>query len=105
MADTTFEEAKRCPKCGTPGEARATTRVPNGNTVHHIHCMAQTCPWYGEAPWLVQVDRDGQVYSRGGGQKRFIPASAEVETRIHESLVKQLEIETKPGGEVRNPNA
>lgn len=64
MEQTTFEEAKRCPKCQTPGEDRRQTRAPQGALpgakIHHIYCTNNRCVWY-DTPWMVQVNKDGSV--------------------------------------------
>lgn len=68
MADSTYEEAKRCPRCGKPGEDRQTTRVKNprekgvepGTSVHMIYCTTPVCRWY-DTSWAVQVNPDGSV--------------------------------------------
>jgi hypothetical protein len=61
MSDTTYEEAKRCPKCTKPGEERLTTKgAVRGSVVKHIYCVTEICPWYN-TPWLVQVNADGSV--------------------------------------------
>ncbi len=66
MPDTTFERAKRCPKCGTPGEDRKTLTpgrelgVERGTTVHGIVCTNALCSWF-ETSWMVQVRADGSV--------------------------------------------
>jgi len=63
MSNTTFEEAKQCPKCSNPGEDRI-TRIAKGmkpgTTTHHIYCMSVLCPWY-DTCWIVQVNPDGSI--------------------------------------------
>jgi hypothetical protein len=109
---TTFEEAKECPKCGKPGDDRRQTRSRNARgayvTLHHIYCVSELCPWYNTM-YIVQVNEDGSIpeaYSgvlRGG--KAYPTISQESASRIEENILRQLEAETKPGGEVRNPKA
>lgn len=107
MSDTTFEEAKRCPKCDMPGDDKSVTTVTKGRRkvkVHTIYCRNSECKWYNTS-WLVQVNEDGsipQAYQQIG-PKQFPKLSAESETRIQESIEAQLAAETKPGSEVRNP--
>jgi hypothetical protein len=66
MADTTFEEASRCPKCKKPGEDAGVMRMPlgtglpRGTTVHQIFCRNEGCEWFS-TPWMVQVNPDGSV--------------------------------------------
>jgi hypothetical protein len=102
---TTFEEAKRCPKCDKPGEdtgSKPTTK--RGVKVHVIKCQTPLCSWY-ETTWLVQVNEDGSIpkaYEQLG-DKQFPLASPETETRVQEAIDAQLRAETKPGSEIRNP--
>jgi hypothetical protein len=64
MTETTYEEAKRCPKCQTPGEDRRQTSageaLPQGTKIHHIYCVNERCEWYN-TPWMIQVNVDGSV--------------------------------------------
>jgi hypothetical protein len=67
MTETTFEEAKRCPKCDKPGEDRhqnvilgKTFKGGKAPVVHQIFCTTELCPWFG-TPWLVQVNGDGSI--------------------------------------------
>lgn len=105
---TTFEEAKKCPKCGNPGQDRSTKLVHNERgrpvQVHLIYCVTQLCPWY-ETPWTVQINEDGSIPDAYSGlkEKRFPTISAESASRIEENIKAQLEAETRPGGEIRNP--
>lgn len=65
--DTTYEEARRCPKCKEPGEEVADTPAPTGRGVtrgarlKHIQCRNTRCKWYNGAPYLVQTNPDGTV--------------------------------------------
>ena len=64
MSDTTFTEAKRCPKCEVPGEDRRQSKAPQGATrgamLHYIFCMNERCEWF-DTCWIVQVNPDGSV--------------------------------------------
>lgn len=102
---TTFEEAKRCPKCERPGKdegAKPGRRA--GVKVHTIRCETQLCRWYNTT-WLVQVNEDGSIpeaYSQVG-HKQFPKVSDESITRINEALDRQIAAEKSGQGEVRNP--
>ena len=102
---TTFEEAKLCPKCGLPGEDTGTKPTEKrGVIVHVIKCRTQVCVWY-DTPWFVQVNEDGTIpkaYSQVG-EKRYPKLSPEMETKVQDAIQQQLEAETRPGTEVRNP--
>jgi hypothetical protein len=107
---TTFEEAKRCPKCELPGEDKSTTAAKNSEgkpvKVHMIFCRNSECPWF-DTSWIVQVNPDGSIpeaYSQLG-PKQFPKVSGEMETKIRESIEAQVRAETSPGGaEITNPH-
>jgi hypothetical protein len=116
MAETSFEEARRCPKCKLPGEDRSTqpargAGLQRGTTVHMVYCVNDRCTWYNTC-WVVQVNPDGsvpppqdhrgqaKVYSGFGGTNDDIVAR-----QIMEALTLQTQAEVKPGGELRNPRA
>jgi hypothetical protein len=73
VTDSTFEEARRCPRCGEPGEAsgqhsissrnRDGTRrqgITAGARLHQFFCRNSRCRWYN-TPWEVQVNPDGTI--------------------------------------------
>jgi len=106
---TTMEEAKKCPKCGQPGKEKSIRAATNSRNkpceIHMIECQSKLCPWF-ETSWAVQVNEDGSIpdaYS-GLGDKQFMRVSPESETRVQEAIQRQLEAETQPGSEVRNPH-
>jgi hypothetical protein len=59
---TTFEEAKTCPKCQKVGQDAKTEPLLDGKgtTLHHIYCRTDGCDWEN-TPWLVQVNADGSI--------------------------------------------
>jgi hypothetical protein len=87
MSATTFEEAKKCPRCATPGEDRKTQSAAiRGATVHHIYCVNENCKWYN-TPWLVQVNADGSIpppTNHKGKDKVYVGFED------HDGLAKQL---------------
>lgn len=65
MVDTTFEEARRCPRCEQPGTeiGQKTGRVrgaTRGAVFHEIACMNERCRWHNTT-WVVQTNPDGTV--------------------------------------------
>lgn len=107
---TTFEEAKKCPKCGQPGEDMGSRKVQSPNSgkmveIHSIYCRTQLCTWF-DTMWIVQVNEDGtvpQAYSQLG-RKQYPKLSPEMESKVNDSIRAQLAAETKPGGsEIINP--
>jgi hypothetical protein len=105
---TTFEEAKLCPKCGRTGDDRKQTKERNARgrlvDVHQIYCVTELCPWFNTM-WVVQVNEDGSIpeaYTQLG-DKQYPKLSQESATKIEENMLRQIEAETQPGAEIRNP--
>jgi hypothetical protein len=108
---TTFEEAKRCPKCNQPGDDRKQLVLLNRDfkggkapVVHHIYCVTELCPWY-DTPWLVQVNGDGTIppkTNHTGSPKEYhgdfgTPQEAK---DIIDGLKRQAQAETQGGAEI-----
>jgi hypothetical protein len=112
MAQTTFEEAKRCPKCGIPGEDVSQQKVTNrdlkmGTAVAHvIMCRNDACNWYNTS-WIVQVNPDQTVpvMDHSRTEKQFPNRSDdEVAQRVIASIERQVAQERKSGGgEISGP--
>ena len=105
---TTLEEASCCPRCGLPGEQVSDTpagpEAKRGTRLLMIFCRTEGCQWK-DTPWVVQINPDGSIpkpYEQLGA-KRYPKLSPESETRVRESIEFQLQHETKPGLEIRNP--
>lgn len=100
MSDTTFEAAKRCPKCQEPGHQRHVERLRDGGKVFGLECKNQVCPWY-DTGWVVQVDKDGEIPDRMDKPRAptvHANISDEELERFRESVRR-----TPREGEVRNP--
>lgn len=104
-----FEEAKRCSKCGNPGEEGKTVpvvggRVDRGTKVVYIWCRTVLCPWYNTT-WPVQVEPNGTVYehdhSADGKEFTMLKNFDERSAQLEQSLTAQLAAETRGDGEVR----
>lgn len=87
MADTTFEEAKRCPKCDAPGEPISTHPGPKASEFHVYECPTEICVWFGTR-WVVQIMADGQIpqYNRARVDKNFKPLTPTQETKARDQL-------------------
>jgi hypothetical protein len=113
MAQTTFEQAKLCQRCGQPGMDVGTSPSKKpGVKVHSIRCDNERCVWYNTV-WLVQVNQDGSVPVADHHQERQFPTNnraAAMASDIDKALSNQLaqEIVRGPDGEaleVRNPRS
>lgn len=77
MAEVSFEEARRCPRCDQAGEIVSTrpSRDNDGNPckVHILRCQNPRCSWF-ETDWVVQQLTDGTVPVREGMERKTFPA-------------------------------
>ena len=77
MSQTTFEEAKLCPKCGIPGQETSiivpTNRtVAPGTKVYVFICRNDVCSLANQN-WLVQVNPDGSIPPKGRREDKMYP--------------------------------
>jgi hypothetical protein len=96
-----WEEARRCPKCGQPGNQIAIHPGGNGGMVHTLRCENERCTWYNTT-WIVQVLKDGSIPERKAGPKQYPDLSADQEAAarryIEQTLGEQeLGAERPPG--------
>lgn len=87
MADgqTTFEEARSCPRCGQYGEERTRHPGERGSTVYVFVCKTEGCKWE-DTTWLVQVNRDGSIPTRNRDrmEKEFKPLTETQKTHARD---------------------
>lgn len=106
MADTTYEEAKRCPKCKEPGLEVGDTAAPRGRGVtigarlKHIQCRNQRCKWFDGAPYLVQTNPDGTVPPPNMHREKQFRALPDDGGRTAENLQRQFEAEMLANAEI-----
>lgn len=108
---STYEEAKRCPKCDKPGEVTrdipAGRGLPPGTRVHEITCRTPLCPWEN-TPWMVQVNADGSIpppQDHSKTQKVYVGFEGhdELARKLVDNLQKQYDAEQHKGAEIKNP--
>lgn len=75
MSDTTFDEARRCPKCKELGKDTGSQKASGGSTVHKILCMNDRCKWFGTT-YVVQVNADGTIPPPNLHRDKAFPALA-----------------------------
>jgi hypothetical protein len=95
---TTFEEAKRCPKCKVPGAEVNQRPGPLGSRVHSIECRNSRCRWY-QTKWLVQIQSDGSIQEATEHEKRY-PKVHDRTDSVQVSMDSLLN-QTLKGGEIR----
>lgn len=70
---TTYEEAKRCPRCEEPGQVIGQTHGPRGSQIHQIQCRNSRCKWFNTA-YVVQVNADGTIPDPVENRRKDFPA-------------------------------
>lgn len=108
MSETTFEEAKRCPKCKEPGEDRIQRPVhglPRGTMAHTIYCVKEGCEWYNTC-WIIQVNPDGSIpqpKNHRGEAKMYVGfENHDQQARdIKAAIEADLELQKRIGREIR----
>lgn len=95
---TTFEEARRCPKCENPGADVSKRRGPLGSTIHVIECKSSRCKWFNTT-WLIQVHQDGTIQEATEHEK-FYPKIPDRTEAVQASMQALLDQSLK-GGETR----
>jgi hypothetical protein len=116
MANATWADATKCPRCGFTGEhmpkesKQVGIRDSSGNRIqgvtpgaklHKIYCRNSRCKWFN-TNWTVQVNPDGSIpepdaHRRPKQYSRPDPALAAAVQRNLENL----EAATREGGEIR----
>ena len=99
MADTTWDQARRCPRCEAPGVDESQRQGPHGSRIHVIRCKTTRCKWY-DTTYLVQVNSDGSVSQPDLDRTKFFPKIPDRTDSINESM-QRLYDQTRSGGETR----
>lgn len=104
MADTTYEDAKRCPKCEEPGlktgDKPAGRNARPGTSVHTFECRNARCKWFNEF-WVVQVNPDGSVPPPNTHRAKSFPALPKRSDEDIERSNRFILDQTLTGGETR----
>lgn len=100
MPDTTLEEARRCFKCGEPGELVKEMPRPRGEKVHIYKCSNERCQYFDQTVRVVQIKADGTIPTRKPGAKEF--PNPERMKNLGSSYLEYLKHEID-GGETRGP--
>lgn len=101
MPDTTLEKARRCFKCGEPGELTQTLPGPKGRYKVQVYtCKNERCKIYDQTIRTVQVNRDGSIPVRPKGAKEF--PNPDRMNQLGASYLEYLQHEVD-SGETRGP--
>lgn len=64
MKSTTFDIAKKCPRCGNYGAiVGERPRGGDGSKLYTLLCETVLCTWYNTT-WVVEVNAEGKVPTR-----------------------------------------
>lgn len=88
--DTTFEEARRCPKCEKPGKEVGSRVGPFGSTIHTIMCANSRCEW-SNTTYLVQVKSDGKVVEPTLEREKSFPKLEDRTERVQAQMQRLYE--------------
>lgn len=102
MADTTYEEAARCPKCEEPGQevAAETRTIRGGAQLRTIYCRNSRCAWCN-TPWVVQVNPDGTVPPPTTDRQKSFPKLPDRTEAVQASLERLQNSTLETGSEIR----
>lgn len=102
MPDSTYEEAKRCPKCKEPGQQTGTKPGKNNTTLHEFTCKNERCRWCNSAPWIVQVNPDGTIPPPNLHRAKMFPALPQrSQEAIDAANQRLLDAQLSGGAEIR----
>jgi hypothetical protein len=113
-----WEEARRCPGDGSPGEvvsktpAKRGSGLPPGTQFVTLQCKNNRCA-YNETPYIVQIRPDGTIPDPTlQRDKSFVPLTVfdrDKGKTVIENLQEELELQRRASGgdayEIRNPYA
>lgn len=97
MTDTTYDEARRCPRCNELGSDEGSKSGPRGSRMHTIRCRNERCRWYNTT-YIVQVNRDGSIpppETHRDKQFRALPPRSDEAVELSNQALYQQQL--KPG--------
>jgi len=96
MTDSTYEEAKRCPRCKEPGVDIGSVRGPHGSRIHAIQCRTPRCKWF-QTNYSVQVNSDGTIPEPSLDRPKNFPKLPERSAEDVDRMLDRLYNDTIPG--------
>jgi hypothetical protein len=94
---TTYDEARRCPKCKEPGKKEKEVRGPGGVVSHTIYCRNLRCAWNGLVCRVIDVRPDGSIPEPTFREKRF-PVVPDRTAAVQAAIDRQVTGELSSGG-------
>lgn len=100
MSDTTYEEARRCPKCDDPCAEVQTIPQRDGSKQIVVSCVNNRCRWENENR-IILVNKDGSIPPPITKRDKAFPTrKGPTQEQVVERLRKQVNLETNGGAEV-----
>jgi hypothetical protein len=99
MTESTFETAKRCPRCQQPGRQNSIQPAPErhmGN-IHIYSCANDRCDRAGRT-WIIQVRPDGSIPEPTMHRDKSFPMDGNSAERIARSRARMDEIQNQSLG-------
>jgi len=97
MTSTSYEEAKRCPKCQNPGREVSSRRRRDGSELKTIACGNARCSWF-DTTYVVQINADGTIPEPTLDRDKSFPALPD-RTDAVQAQMQRLYEQTLRGGE------
>lgn len=88
MTDTTFDEARRCPRCEELGLLGKFKPMRDGSKLHTVTCKNERCRWF-DTSWVVQVMSDGSV-AKPQKHDKFFPAVPNLTNEVRANVDRML---------------
>ena len=111
MTETTLEEARRCPKCGQPGQFTGEQSVRKqgiapGTKLQTFGCANERCRWYGTTCRVIQINPDGSIpaaLTRRAKEFPVLPGVGDLSEQVNAQLARQVKAELAGGAEINSP--
>jgi hypothetical protein len=103
MADTTYEQVRRCPRCDVPAESVPGGRLQGavrGSSSLRFTCRNDRCRW-NNSSWIVQVRPDGTFPPALTKRDKIFPKLPTPSPELADSLETLEVLTTQPGAEIR----
>lgn len=88
--DTTFEQARRCPRCESPGVEGPSRQGPHRSVMYTFHCHNDRCRWYTTS-WVVQVNADGSIPPPDAYRLKQFPSVPDRTDAVNATMQKLLQ--------------
>lgn len=98
--DSTFDAARRCPKCEELGHLTESKSIARGNKLHTVICRNERCRWFNTA-YVVETNEKGEVAPPRTRMNKTYPVIPDLTERVRAQLDRQVQQELGGGAEVR----